>query len=56
VFLDGGAPVVRPQEELRGPSGYTPRGFILDLQTEEKEGFLGFIPTNQQTNKQIKMT
>jgi len=27
VVLVGGVPLVGPQEELRGPSGYTPRSF-----------------------------
>jgi len=27
VVLGGGVPLAGPQEELRDPSGYTPRGF-----------------------------
>jgi len=29
VFLSGGVPLVGLQEEIRGPSGYTPRVFTL---------------------------
>jgi len=28
VVLGGGVPLVRPQEELRGPNGYTARGLV----------------------------
>jgi len=34
VFLGGGVPLVRPQEELRGPSGYTRRGFSSSPERE----------------------
>ena len=27
MVLGGGVPLIGPQEELRGPSGYTARGF-----------------------------
>jgi len=47
VFLSGGVPSVELQEELRGPSGYTPRGFASNPKTEAKLGFLGFIQTNK---------
>ena len=29
VVLGGRVPLVGPQEELRGPSGHTPKGFTL---------------------------
>jgi len=47
VFLGGGVPLVGPQEELRGPSGYTPRGFTFNPETEAKYGFSVFIPTKK---------
>ena len=51
VVLGGGVPLVGPQEELRGPSGYTPRGFTSSPKREAKWGFLGFITKNKQTNE-----
>jgi len=38
LVLDGGVPLVGPQEELRGPSGYTPtgRGFTSSSRREAK--------------------
>jgi len=50
VFLGGGVPLVGPQEELRDPSGYTPRSFTSSPEREAKKGFQGFIPTNKQTD------
>jgi len=52
VVVGGGIPLVGPQEELRGPSGYTPRGFTSSPGREAKEGFSGFIITKKQTKKQ----
>jgi len=52
VFLGGGVSLVGPQEQLRGPSGYTPRGFTLSPGWEAKYGFSGFILMNKRTNKQ----
>jgi len=49
--LGGGVPLIGPQEELRGPSGYTPSGFTSSPRWEAKERFAGFITTNKQTNK-----
>jgi len=54
VVLGGGVPLVGPQEELRGPSGYTPRGFTSRPRQEAKYEFLGFITTNKQINKQAQ--
>ena len=52
MVLGGGVPLVGPQEELHGPSGYTPRGF-----TEPRVGgevrIFGFH-NNKQTNKKTK--
>jgi len=39
VVLGGGVPWVGPQEELRGPSGYTLRGFTSRPRQEAKQGF-----------------
>jgi len=36
VVLGGGVPSVGPQEELRVPSGYTPRGFTSSAKREAK--------------------
>ena len=54
MFLGGGVPLVGPQEELRCPNGYTPRGFTLSPRREVKSGFAGFIITTnkKQTDKQ----
>jgi len=46
-----GVPLVGPQEELRGPSGYTPRVFTSSPRREAKSGLSGVITTNKQTNK-----
>ena len=50
--LGGGVPLVGPQEELRGPSGYTPRdpSFISSL-AGGKVGIFEFY-NNKQMNKQ----
>jgi len=55
VVVGGGVPLVGPQEELRGPSGYTSRRFTSKPRRELKWGFSGFIKTNKQT-KQTKQT
>ena len=47
MVLCGGVPLVGPQEELRGLSGYTPREFTSSRRREEKKGFRGL---QQQTN------
>jgi len=47
VSSGGGVPLVGPQEELRGPSGYTPRGFISSPGQEAKKEFSGFIKTGE---------
>jgi len=39
MVLGGRVPLVGPQEELRGPNKYTPRGFTLSPQREAKYGF-----------------
>jgi len=52
VVLGGGVPWVGPQEELRGPSAYIPRGFTSSPRREAKLGYSGFITTNKQTRKQ----
>jgi len=52
--LDGGVPLVGPQEELCYPSGYTPRGFTSSPGREVKKGLSGFMTTNKQTNKNKK--
>jgi len=36
VVLGSGVPLVGTQEELRGPNGYTPRGFISRPRQEAK--------------------
>jgi len=36
VVLGGGVPLVGPQEELRGPSENTPRGFTSSPKREAK--------------------
>jgi len=44
VVLGGGVPLVGPQEELRGPSGYTPRGFSRqceNIDTSHHSGLVG---------------
>jgi len=53
VVLGSGVPLVGSQEELRGPSGYTPRGFTFSPRREAKKVISGFYNnTLQQTNKQ----
>ena len=39
VVLSGGVPLVGPQEELRGPSGYTPRGFTSSQSGRRSKDF-----------------
>jgi hypothetical protein len=43
--------LVGPQEELRGPSGYTPRGFYFEPRAGGKERIFGLY-NNKQTIKQ----
>jgi len=52
VPLGGGVPLAGPQEELSGPSGYTPRGFASSPGREARQKKSSFITTNKQTNKQ----
>jgi len=47
VSPDGGVPLVGPQEELRGPNGYTPRGITSSPGQEAKYKFSGFITTKK---------
>jgi len=49
--------LVGPQEELRGPSGYSPRWFTSSPRREAKyfKDFSGFMTKNKQTNKQEKV-
>jgi len=47
VVLVGGLPLAGPQEELRGPSGYTPWGLTSSPEREAKKGFSGFVTTKK---------
>jgi len=51
VVLVVGVPLVGLQEELRGPSGYTPRGFT----SGPKQEAIGFYD-KKQTTKQTKQS
>ena len=53
VVLGGGVPLVGPQEELSGPSGYTPRGFTSSPKGRRSKDFWGL---QQKTNKQTNQT
>jgi len=54
VVLGGGVPLVRPQEELLGPRGYTSReGFYFEPRAGGKLRIFGLY-NNKQTNKQTK--
>jgi len=51
VVLGCGVPLVGLQEEIRGPSGYTPRGFASSLKREAKQGFSGVITKNKKNEQ-----
>jgi len=54
VVLGGGVPLVGPQEELRGPSGYTPRVLLKAQGGRRSKDFRGlYQQTIKQTNKQV---
>ena len=56
VFLGtSGVPLVGPQEEPRGPSGYTPRGFTSSQERGRRSKDFQVLyqqTNNKQTNKQ----
>jgi hypothetical protein len=53
VVLGGGVPLVGLQEELRGPSGYTPRGFYFEPRAAGKVKIFGFY-NNKKKKKEEK--
>ena len=54
MVLGGGVPWVGPQEELRGPSGYTPnQGFYFEPKVGVEVRIFE-VYSNKQTNKQTK--
>jgi len=56
VVLDGGVPLVGPQEELCGPSVYTPRWFGSEPKTggEVTVRIFGFYKNTQTKEKKRK--
>jgi len=54
VVLGGGVPLVRPQEELRYPSGDTPRGFAPSPGPEAKSQLKDFWILYQKIKQQKK--
>ena len=52
MCLGGGVPLIEPQEELRSPSGYTPRGF-LEPRVGGEVRIFGFY-NNKQKNERMK--